>query len=651
MTAPADLLLNRYRRSRLLGSGGFGAVYLAEDTRLGRAVAIKEMDANRLGADERAVAEQMFEREARMLAALDHPGLTKIWDFFQVDRRAFLVMEYVPGQTLRELVGKYGPLDPAFVIECGVQLCNVLRYLHARRPQVIFRDLKPANVMVVPEDEPTSHGNGAPARPPLAGQSRFVLIDFGIARLFKPEQSGDTHIIGTPGYAPPEQYGRGQTDPRSDIYSLGATLHHLLSGQVPSSVPPPPLAALNPAVPPELARIVARATAEDPADRYPSADALRADLLALQPRAPASTAPAFTPAAPAYVAPRPAPAPADTPRVTVPLPQIERAPRPPRQSPAAAIVLLLALLGIAAIGTIGLRAFGRVSGGGGTTPTAGNTAAPPAQEWLLPGASGTIAFGQGGQDGFDIWAATLDGKPPRRLTDDRQSYSPAWSPDGQRLSITRNTEIYIGSAGNPHALRLALPNREARYPAWSPDGRRLAMATREKGQPWRLTIVDLESGQVSFPAAPENIAALAWAPGQRLAFAAPPSADQPQDIFMLDADGTAANLTSSPDREEDFPAWSPDGRTLAFTSSPPGSDGLSQRQITVMRADGSRRSELTAGAGPHTNAVWSPDGEWIAYVAREDSPDWQVWAMRADGSDQRRLTSGPARKFYLSWGR
>ncbi|HNP73957.1 MAG TPA: serine/threonine-protein kinase, partial [Kouleothrix sp.] len=252
MTAPADLLLNRYRRSRLLGSGGFGAVYLAEDTRLGRAVAIKEMDANRLGADERAVAEQMFEREARMLAALDHPGLTKIWDFFQVDRRAFLVMEYVPGQTLRELVGKYGPLDPAFVIECGVQLCNVLRYLHARRPQVIFRDLKPANVMVVPEDEPTSHGNGAPARPPLAGQSRFVLIDFGIARLFKPEQSGDTHIIGTPGYAPPEQYGRGQTDPRSDIYSLGATLHHLLSGQVPSSVPPPPLAALNPAVPPEL---------------------------------------------------------------------------------------------------------------------------------------------------------------------------------------------------------------------------------------------------------------------------------------------------------------------------------------------------------------------------------------------------------------
>lgn len=93
------------------------------------------------------------------------------------------------------------------------------------------------------------------------------------------------------------------------------------------------------------------------------------------------------------------------------------------------------------------------------------------------------------------------------------------------------------------------------------------------------------------------------------------------------------------------------GRQLAFTSSPPGREGLEQRQITLIRADGSRRTQLTAGAGPHTNAVWSPDGAWIAGVAREGSPDWQVWAMRADGSAQRMLTTGPARKFYLSWGR
>src|SRR5512142_2878802 len=103
-----ELIQNRYRLIRLLGSGGFGAVYLAEDQRLGRTVAIKEMDAARLSPDDQPIAEQLFEREARMLAALDHPGLTRIWDFFQHDRRAFLVMEYVPGLTLRDTLNRRG---------------------------------------------------------------------------------------------------------------------------------------------------------------------------------------------------------------------------------------------------------------------------------------------------------------------------------------------------------------------------------------------------------------------------------------------------------------------------------------------------------------------------------------------------------------
>ena len=148
-----ELIQNRYRLIRLLGSGGFGAVYLAEDQRLSRTVAIKEIDVARLGPAERAAAEQLFEQEARMLASLDHPGLTRIWDFFQQERRAFLVMEYVPGSTLRDTLQRQGgPLDESFVLECALQLCAVLGYLHARRPQVIFRDLKPANVMVLPGD-------------------------------------------------------------------------------------------------------------------------------------------------------------------------------------------------------------------------------------------------------------------------------------------------------------------------------------------------------------------------------------------------------------------------------------------------------------------------------------------------------------------
>src|SRR5829696_6814998 len=120
-----------------------------------------------------------------------------------------------------------------------------------------------------------------PSPIPHPPSPQIRLIDFGIARLFKPDQTGDTLIIGTPGYAPPEQYGQGQTDERSDIYSLGATLYNLLSGNVPNTVPPPPLAGINPAVSPELAQIVARATAVDPADRYQHVDDLRRELLAV----------------------------------------------------------------------------------------------------------------------------------------------------------------------------------------------------------------------------------------------------------------------------------------------------------------------------------------------------------------------------------
>jgi hypothetical protein len=640
-----ELIQNRYRVVRLLGSGGFGAVYLAEDIRLGRAVAIKEMDAFRLPPDERAQAEQLFEREARMLASLDHPGLTRIWDYFQIDQRALLVMEYVPGQTLRELLQRNGgPLDEPFAIEAGLQLCAVLSYLHSRRPQVIFRDLKPANVMVVPP--------GDPAEPPA-----LRLIDFGIARLFKPEQTGDTLIIGTPGYAPPEQYGRSQTDQRSDIYSLGVTLHQLLSGQPPSSVPPPPLSGTTPA----LAAAIARATAPEPDDRYQSADELRNDLLAIRRTVAPQTA---APAPPIAPSPPPArvnaarPATPATPqpamRTTTHLPPAPSlAPAPPRQSGGLPIIALVAaVLAVVGVGALGLRAFGRLTEPAApSAPAPAATAAPPAQEWLLPGAPGKLAFGQRGQGGFDVWVATLDGQPPRRITDDRLSYSPAWSPDGAQLSLTHERDIYVGTAANPLQRRIDLGGRAARYPAWSPDGRQLALASSGDGEKtWQLTIVDLASGQVSFPNA-LSVGGIAWAPGRQVAFAAAPAPGQAQDIFVLDASGSARNITNTPDVEEDLPSWAPGGRQLACAASPAGADKLGQRQIVTFDADGANRAQLTAGQGPHTNPAWSPDGRWIAYLAQENSTDWQVWAMRADGSQARALTSGPERKFYLSWGK
>jgi Tol biopolymer transport system component len=626
-------------------------------------VAIKEIDVARLGPDERTAAEQLFEHEARMLASLDHPGLTRIWDFFQQERRAFLVMEYVPGCTLRDTLHRRGgPLDQPFVLECALQLCAVLGYLHTRRPQVIFRDLKPANVMVVEEPGTGDWGLGATTPDPQSPipSPRFVLIDFGIARLFKPDQTGDTLIIGTPGYAPPEQYGQGQTDERSDIYSLGATLYHLLSGHVPNTVPPPPLASVNPAVSPELARIVARATAGDPAERYQRVEDLRRDLLAVaraQPIAAHDQAlgkeAARTPWQPPAMAAH---------RTPTQLPLSPALARPTRRSSSAVlIVVVLAVLGMLGMGGVLISAFSRRPAAANrptATPAAQPTVAPASRDWLLPGAPGRIMFGQySGGVAYNLMLATLDGRPPQALTTEGADFSGLPAPDGSKIAFARVTAkdkraaILIGDLTTRGFQQVVAPDGYARYPAWSPDGRQLAYTTApDRFGNFRLAILDLATGQTRFPG-PDRVGWVTWSP-QGLTYAARLGSEQAQDLFILDSHDVPRDLTNTSDVEEEFPAWSPDRARLAFVGSPAGAENLAQRQIFVIGADGGNRTQLTSSAGAHSNPVWSPDGKWIAYLYQQPgSALWQVWAMHADGSAPRQITSDGADKFYLAWGR
>ena len=238
------VLQGRYVIDKLLGGGGMGMVYLARDQRLAnRPCAIKEMVDHFIDQQQRIEANEYFAREADTLAQLKHQAIPAITDRFEIQNRHYLVMEYVEGRNLEEeLAARAEPLPEGLVIDIARQLSDVLAYLHGLNPPIIYRDMKPSNVMLNP--------NG-----------RVVLVDFGIARLFKAARKGT--MIGTLGFAPPEQY-QGNVDPRSDIYSLGATLHYVLTGRDPEKYPPfsfPPIRELRPAISSNLAGAIDAALA------------------------------------------------------------------------------------------------------------------------------------------------------------------------------------------------------------------------------------------------------------------------------------------------------------------------------------------------------------------------------------------------------
>ncbi len=211
------LLKGRYRILKQIGTGGFGAVYQAQDLRRNDAlVAIKSINLHRLSPEQIIEATDTFNREVGMLSELEHPHLPHIYEHFTDPEHWYLVMDFIEGETLEHYLSQApeGRLALSEVLDMGMQLCTVLDYLHSQQPPIIFRDVKPGNIMR------TSSGH-------------LYLIDFGIARHFTPGQARDTMPLGSPGYAPPEQYGKAQTTVQSDIYSLGATLQTLLTGKDP----------------------------------------------------------------------------------------------------------------------------------------------------------------------------------------------------------------------------------------------------------------------------------------------------------------------------------------------------------------------------------------------------------------------------------
>ncbi|HSJ56370.1 MAG TPA: serine/threonine-protein kinase [Anaerolineae bacterium] len=278
--APGTVLRERYKIVELVGRGGMGATYRAEDLRLtGRYCAVKEalpdLDSE---SEELRQGREQFYQEASTLARLDHPNLPKVSDYFTENGRDYLVMDYVPGQDLREMLSmalrEGHPLSERQVLAWTAQLCDALEYMHSQDPLILHRDIKPGNIKITPS------GN-------------VKLVDFGLVKLLAPDDARTITVVqgrGTVQYIPLEQYGgdTGHTDARSDIYSLGATLYHLLTGQPPvdakqrflkpESLPAP--RSLSPDISPQTEHAILWCLAMHPDDRPESIGELREELFA-----------------------------------------------------------------------------------------------------------------------------------------------------------------------------------------------------------------------------------------------------------------------------------------------------------------------------------------------------------------------------------
>ncbi len=605
------ILRERYCILQEIGQGGFGAVYKALDTRIAdRMVALKEMRQGSVTTQEISDATESFKQEAFMLARLKHPNLPSIYDYFTESGRCYVVMDFIEGETLEDYLAKGGngrppgiPLSVAEVLQIGIQLCNVLDYLHTRQPPIIFRDLKPANIM-------------------RAVDGQLYLIDFGIARIFKQGKTNDTTALGSPGYAAPEQYGKAQSTPRSDIYALGVTMHELLTGSDPSLSPFIFAAPVLPGYA-ELSALILRMVEKNPEDRPSNVAYIKLELERMaNGRSPGLMEQLPKPQNQQYMPPPAQPGSYQIPssyqsedslqrmRMSYqPDPQTYQPPNtspyrqsypPPYQQPTRAKggisrrSVVIGLVGLVVGGSLISQLFSSHHDDNhfqGFHDGDQNANYGPGGNSMLP-----AGVGPGVLLGL------------------------AWSPDGKSIVTGAGDGTVQVLDARTRAVRLSYSGHSAGISAvaWSPDGKRIASASYDQ----TVQVWDAQSGQTLLTSTDQNspVLSVAWSPnGKQLL-----SGSVDRQLKIWDATpGTTIDTDFGHSDQVTTVAWSPDGLHVA--------SGSADNTVIVYQAGPLVPVYTYQGHSDVVQAIaWSPDGKRIASASNDQTV--QVWNATNGGN-------------------
>lgn len=593
------LLHKRYRIVEILGQGGMGSVYRAVDENLGVDVAVKE---NLFTTDEYA---RQFRLEAVILANLRHPNLPRVTDHFVIgDQGQYLVMDYIEGEDLRQRMERQGNITEDEAILLGASICDALTYLHTRKPPILHRDIKPGNVKI------TSEGH-------------IFLVDFGLAKVLHGNQATTTGARAmTPGYSPPEQYGTARTDPRTDIYSLGATLYASLTGIIPEdglaramdNTQLTPLRKRNSKISRRLAAAIEKAMGIDPSDRFQVAEEFKRALLGSKSK---------TQRLPGEYVIQPSPEKNDREESSIekasrPLPPIGGEPpqelkefkAPRRRKKKRFIPILLLILFLIAAGMVGTVRF-----------------APS----LLP-----LKF--------------MPFVPPQLLsvsstpTDIPASPTvmPSETPvpvDTLEPTITPTVTIAVTPTLPPVVEVSSTPDNTPIPAATNIGGGtgQFAFASMRSGVP-QIYIVNQDlTGLTPLTNMEEGACQPTWSPdGSQIVFTSPcrargdfyETAYKDSSLYIMNADGSGQKpLTPIPGSDFD-PAWSPDGKRIAFTSLRDGN-----KDIYVLTIESGAIVRLTTVSGDvqeNSQPAWSPFGNQIVYTVKRFGA-YQIWVMSDTG--------------------